>query len=158
MADERPLRSKGLLPALGVGAAVYAVSGVVSLTALGLVGVGAGVGYGVGQWFSKKVQERKLTEQMPPQPYPQQPLPGNSAGELPHHLQVSLQAWQNFLSAKAQASGLQQLAPKQVEEAFLEFRRVEPQHAANVTSIIHSTGGVGVPLLKPERNSRPADV
>merc|ERR1740122_479305 len=53
------LRSKGLLPALGVGGAVYLVAGAVSMGTLALVGVGAGVGYGVGTWLHEQYEKRQ---------------------------------------------------------------------------------------------------
>eukprot|EP00440_Ansanella_granifera_P039181 gb/GFBE01042506.1/.p1 GENE.gb/GFBE01042506.1/~~gb/GFBE01042506.1/.p1 ORF type:complete len:156 (+),score=32.71 gb/GFBE01042506.1/:1-468(+) len=143
--DAAPLRSKGLLPALGVGAAVYVVTGAVSVGTLGLIGVGAGVGYGVGNFIAKKYHEKQAQRQGG-QHGPVLAQPGQSSTDLPAHLQASLQAWQNFLSFKAQGG---QMAPQEVEQAFLEFRQVEPAHAANVTSLIHSTGGVGTPILKP---------
>merc|ERR1719362_2853169 len=58
---ERPLRSKGLLPALGVGGVVYLVTGAVSLGTLAMVGIGAGVGYGVGNWLSEQYEKKKST-------------------------------------------------------------------------------------------------
>merc|ERR1719198_2678854 len=54
----RPLRSKGLLPAITVGGVVYIITGFASLSTLGLVAIGAGVGYGVGSWIADKFQKR----------------------------------------------------------------------------------------------------
>eukprot|EP00930_Biecheleria_cincta_P086602 TRINITY_DN75870_c0_g1_i1.p1 TRINITY_DN75870_c0_g1~~TRINITY_DN75870_c0_g1_i1.p1 ORF type:complete len:175 (+),score=27.20 TRINITY_DN75870_c0_g1_i1:63-527(+) len=127
--ENRELRSKGILPALGVGAAVYFITGVVSLSTLGLVGVGAGVGYGVGSWIADKYQERqdeKLAKEQ-----------GASMAQLPWAIQVSLQNWQSFLASRA---GGQQLTPPQVEALFQEYARVEPGHAQNVSSFVHSAG------------------
>eukprot|EP00440_Ansanella_granifera_P060153 gb/GFBE01065196.1/.p1 GENE.gb/GFBE01065196.1/~~gb/GFBE01065196.1/.p1 ORF type:complete len:152 (+),score=42.44 gb/GFBE01065196.1/:1-456(+) len=118
------LRSKGLLPALGVGAAVYFVTGVVSVGTLGLVGIGAGVGYGVGSWIADKYQEKqdaKMGKQ------------DASMQNLPWAMQVSLQSWQTFLANRARGM---QLTPPQVEQIFQEFAQVEPGHANNVANLV----------------------
>eukprot|EP00438_Fugacium_kawagutii_P028094 Skav211007 [mRNA] locus=scaffold1610:331948:340469:+ [translate_table: standard] len=80
--DERPLRSKGLLPAIGVGAAVYIVTGWITLPTLGLVGIGAGVGYGVGSWIADKMQKKEGQTKVP-------------LDQLPWAVQVALQQWQD---------------------------------------------------------------
>mmetsp|Transcript_120556 Transcript_120556/g.375359 ORF Transcript_120556/g.375359 Transcript_120556/m.375359 type:complete len:161 (-) Transcript_120556:61-543(-) len=120
---DKQLRSKGLLPAIGVGAAVYFVTGLVSLGTLGLVGVGAGVGYGVGSWIADAYQKKQAS--------PQQG--GATTEQLPWALQVSLQQWQVFLGNCA-AGG--QLTPQQVEQAFQRFEQAEPGHAKNVRGFV----------------------
>mmetsp|Transcript_86068 Transcript_86068/g.184421 ORF Transcript_86068/g.184421 Transcript_86068/m.184421 type:complete len:164 (+) Transcript_86068:81-572(+) len=121
---DKQLRSKGLLPAVGVGAVVYFVTGIVSLSTLGLVGVGAGVGYGVGSWIADNYEKKKQESQK---------KQGGETAELPWALQVSLQQWQAFLSGRAAG---QQLAPAQVEQLFAEFAQREPVHARNVQSLL----------------------
>mmetsp|Transcript_46469 Transcript_46469/g.125340 ORF Transcript_46469/g.125340 Transcript_46469/m.125340 type:complete len:183 (-) Transcript_46469:121-669(-) len=123
---QRPLRSKGLLPAVGVGAAVYFVTGVVSIGTLGLIGVGAGVGYGVGTWIADRYGKKQATGG------------GDGAAsmdQLPWAMQVSLQKWQAFLVHKAAG---QQLTPPLVEQLFTEFEQLEPQHAVDVRSLVLS--------------------
>eukprot|EP00931_Biecheleriopsis_adriatica_P115381 TRINITY_DN91182_c0_g1_i1.p2 TRINITY_DN91182_c0_g1~~TRINITY_DN91182_c0_g1_i1.p2 ORF type:complete len:152 (-),score=48.83 TRINITY_DN91182_c0_g1_i1:113-568(-) len=141
------LRSKGLLPAVGVGAAVYFVTGFVSLGTLGLVGVGAGVGYGVGSWIADKYnekQEAKLSKEQEA-----------NLSQLPWAMQVSLQSWQSFLGSR---SGGGQLNPQQVEQLFQEFSQVEPGHASNVANLVSAgrsqqpgaSGSNVVPVLAAE--------
>merc|ERR1719221_1318878 len=85
----KQLRSKGLLPAVGVGAIVYWVTGIVSISTLGLVGIGAGVGYGVGSWIAENYEKKKQEKEGgAPQ--------GVSMDSLPWAMQVSLQQWQVF--------------------------------------------------------------
>mmetsp|Transcript_98756 Transcript_98756/g.318512 ORF Transcript_98756/g.318512 Transcript_98756/m.318512 type:complete len:168 (+) Transcript_98756:120-623(+) len=125
---ERPLRSKGLLPALGVGGVVYLVTGAVSMGTLAMVGIGAGVGYGVGSWLSEQYEKKKLQNQA------QQGGargPGQS-GALPDALQVSLMQWQAYLNSRA---GGAELTQQQLEQVFAEFAQREPVHAQNVQAV-----------------------
>eukprot|EP00929_Paragymnodinium_shiwhaense_P023860 TRINITY_DN1483_c0_g1_i3.p1 TRINITY_DN1483_c0_g1~~TRINITY_DN1483_c0_g1_i3.p1 ORF type:complete len:169 (-),score=37.67 TRINITY_DN1483_c0_g1_i3:386-892(-) len=135
--DDKSLRSKGVLPAVGVGAAVYFVTGVVSLSTLGLVGVGAGVGYGVGSWLADKYQDAQDKKNAG------KPGHGHAVvqGEIPWALQVSLQQWQVFLQSRV--AGGPQPSPQQVEGIFAEFASIEPVHAQNVRSFMHAAGGAG---------------
>merc|ERR1719295_523198 len=126
---EQSLRSKGLLPALGVGAAVYFVTGVVSIGTLGLVGIGAGVGYGVGTWIADKYQQKQDEKNN---------QAGANMGQLPWAMQVSLQSWQTFLMGRSNG---QQLTPAQVEQLFQEFAQLELGHAKNVSGFVHQAGG-----------------
>eukprot|EP00929_Paragymnodinium_shiwhaense_P023863 TRINITY_DN1483_c0_g2_i1.p2 TRINITY_DN1483_c0_g2~~TRINITY_DN1483_c0_g2_i1.p2 ORF type:complete len:165 (-),score=49.47 TRINITY_DN1483_c0_g2_i1:379-873(-) len=127
------LRSKGVLPAVGVGAAVYFVTGVVSVTTLGLVGVGAGVGYGVGSWLADKYQDAQDKKNAG--------KPGAGQGEIPWAMQVSLQQWQVFLQSRT--GGNQQPPPQQVAGIFAEFASIEPVHAQNVRTFFEAAGGAG---------------
>mmetsp|Transcript_30510 Transcript_30510/g.91635 ORF Transcript_30510/g.91635 Transcript_30510/m.91635 type:complete len:162 (+) Transcript_30510:105-590(+) len=125
---ERPLRSKGLLPALGVGGVVYLVTGAVSMGTLAMVGIGAGVGYGVGSWLADAYQKKQGGGAQ---------QPGMSMEQLPHGMQVSLQTWQTFLASRVSGG---QLNPPEVERLFAEFEQREPGHAHNVRSIVHAAG------------------
>mmetsp|Transcript_2234 Transcript_2234/g.4699 ORF Transcript_2234/g.4699 Transcript_2234/m.4699 type:complete len:159 (-) Transcript_2234:53-529(-) len=116
--DDRSLRSKGLLPALAVGGTVYFVTGVVSLGTLALVGVGAGVGYGVGSWVVEKFQKKNE--------HGQQGVA--TMDQLPWAVQVALQQWQGFV---AQRVGGRQVMEGEVDQLWLEFEQLEPVHAAN---------------------------
>ena len=49
---------------VGVGAAVYFTLSAISLSTLGLVGIGAGVGYGVGSWAVDKIRQKRCEKQM----------------------------------------------------------------------------------------------
>jgi len=129
---QQPLRSKGLLPAIGVGGVVYLVTGMVSVGTLALVGIGAGVGYGVGNWLADKYQKKQDTTSA---------QKGVPMEQLPWAMQVSLQAWQQFLLQNANGA---QLSPMQVEQLFVEFEKVEPAHAQNVRGfVMASQGGQG---------------
>eukprot|EP00933_Yihiella_yeosuensis_P004148 TRINITY_DN10825_c1_g1_i7.p1 TRINITY_DN10825_c1_g1~~TRINITY_DN10825_c1_g1_i7.p1 ORF type:complete len:151 (+),score=36.85 TRINITY_DN10825_c1_g1_i7:82-534(+) len=119
--DGEALRSKGLLPALGVGAAVYIVTGFVSVGTLGLVGVGAGVGYGVGSWIAEKYGKKEAQDGRV------------SADQMPWAVQVALQQWQAFLTAKAAG---RELSQADVDRIWMEFEQVEPTHAANARGVI----------------------
>mmetsp|Transcript_6729 Transcript_6729/g.16706 ORF Transcript_6729/g.16706 Transcript_6729/m.16706 type:complete len:161 (+) Transcript_6729:3-485(+) len=128
VAMDRPLRSKGLLPAVGVGATVYFVTGAVTLSTLGLVGIGAGVGYGVGSWLADKYQDRKGKD--------------DGAGrqgmdQLPWALQVSLQQWKAYLSSRVAGT---HPTPQQVEAIFEEWAQLEPAHAQNVRAFVAAAG------------------
>ena len=118
--DERPLRSKGLLPAIGVGAAVYIVTGWITLPTLGLVGIGAGVGYGVGSWIADKMGKKEGQNKVP-------------LDQLPWAVQVALQQWQEFLAR--QAAG-RQLTPQDVDAIWAQFEQYEPTHAANARALV----------------------
>jgi len=132
----RPLRSKGLLPAIGVGAAVYFVTGFASLGTLGLVGIGAGVGYSVGSWIADKFQKKDG-------------LPGQqgdvSIEQLPWALQVALQQWQEFLMRRTAG---RQVTEEDVAHLWAEFEQIEPAHAMNARPLVRGntpglTVGVG---------------
>mmetsp|Transcript_126405 Transcript_126405/g.363563 ORF Transcript_126405/g.363563 Transcript_126405/m.363563 type:complete len:173 (-) Transcript_126405:224-742(-) len=124
----RPLRSKGLLPAIGVGAAVYMITGFATLSTLGMVGIGAGVGYGIGTWIADKLQKR------------QDALGGGEQGavdHLPWAVQLALQQWQEFVMRRA---GGREFGQVDVERIWAEFERMEPTHAANARPFVR--GGV----------------
>mmetsp|Transcript_10992 Transcript_10992/g.22739 ORF Transcript_10992/g.22739 Transcript_10992/m.22739 type:complete len:141 (-) Transcript_10992:253-675(-) len=130
------LRSKGLLPAIGVGGAVYIVTGVVSLGTLALVGAGAGVGYGIGSWLVDQYEKKQ-----------QKQGGGAPLEQLPPQFQASLMQWQAYLGSR---TGGCQPTPAQVQQIFLEFEQLEPGHAQNVRSMQQAvdsggaTGGVRV--------------
>uniref|UniRef100_A0A7S1PQU5 Uncharacterized protein n=1 Tax=Alexandrium catenella TaxID=2925 RepID=A0A7S1PQU5_ALECA len=122
----RALRSKGLLPAIGVGATVYFVTGLTSLSTLGLVGVGAGIGYGVGSWIADKFQKK------------QEAVGGQQGGgvavdQLPWAVQVALQQWQDFVMRRAEG---QQLSQADVDRLWTEFEQIEPTHAMNARALV----------------------
>eukprot|EP00413_Alexandrium_margalefii_P032842 CAMPEP_0204561484 /NCGR_PEP_ID=MMETSP0661-20131031/33213_1 /ASSEMBLY_ACC=CAM_ASM_000606 /TAXON_ID=109239 /ORGANISM="Alexandrium margalefi, Strain AMGDE01CS-322" /LENGTH=227 /DNA_ID=CAMNT_0051568899 /DNA_START=82 /DNA_END=762 /DNA_ORIENTATION=+ len=126
------LRSKGILPALGVGGAVYLVTGVVSLGTLAMVGVGAGVGYGVGTWIRDKYEEKKAAKEPKP--------PGTtSIDQLPPQYQISVMQWQVYLGSRVPG---QQITPALAQQIFMEFEQREPQHAANIRAVQHSVDGL----------------
>mmetsp|Transcript_107888 Transcript_107888/g.303974 ORF Transcript_107888/g.303974 Transcript_107888/m.303974 type:complete len:124 (-) Transcript_107888:16-387(-) len=110
----------------------------VSLGTLGLIGIGAGVGYGVGSWLADKYQERRES---------QGGSAPNQADQLPWAVQVSLQQWQAFCAASFPAGASP--TPQEVDAAFAEFAAREPVHAQNVRSLttgasassVHSPGG-----------------
>ncbi|CAE8614096.1 unnamed protein product, partial [Polarella glacialis] len=113
----------------------------VSIGTLGLIGIGAGVGYGVGTWISGKYRAKKDARDASLNG--RQPQQGEQQLELPWEYQVSLQAWQSFLSSRA-ANG--QVPPPEVERAFRDFQQCEPGHAANVASLC-----LGMSLPSPEQ-------
>lgn len=123
--DSRPLRSKGLLPAIGVGAAVYWITGIASVTTLGLVGIGAGVGYGVGSWIADKMQKKGDAQNKV------------QMDQLPWAVQVALQHWQEFVTR--QAAG-RQLTPADVDTIWAQFEQYEPTHAANARALVRGSG------------------
>eukprot|EP00441_Pelagodinium_beii_P019079 CAMPEP_0197661790 /NCGR_PEP_ID=MMETSP1338-20131121/51673_1 /TAXON_ID=43686 ORGANISM="Pelagodinium beii, Strain RCC1491" /NCGR_SAMPLE_ID=MMETSP1338 /ASSEMBLY_ACC=CAM_ASM_000754 /LENGTH=164 /DNA_ID=CAMNT_0043239419 /DNA_START=56 /DNA_END=550 /DNA_ORIENTATION=- len=118
--QQTPLRSKGLLPAIGVGAAVYFVTGFASIGTLGLVGIGAGVGYGVGSWIADKFQKKKSEDQVP-------------VDQMPWAVQVALQRWQEFAMQKG---GNRQLTQADIDQLWSEFEVLEPGHANNARALI----------------------
>ncbi|CAE7551080.1 unnamed protein product [Symbiodinium pilosum] len=122
--ESRPLRSKGLLPAIGVGAAVYWITGIASMTTLGLVGIGAGVGYGVGSWIADKMQKKGDGQNKV------------QMDQLPWAVQVALQNWQEFLMR--QAAG-RQLSPADVDAIWAQFEQYEPTHAANARALVRGS-------------------
>merc|ERR1711862_974195 len=141
----RPLRSKGPLPAIGVGAAVYVVTGFASVSTLGLVGIGAGVGYTVGTWVAEKFQKKDTQQGVP-------------VDQLPWAVQVALQHWQDFV---AQRSAGRQLAQADVDSIWQEFERMEPTHANNARQLVragiqseastsHAHGATVVPVRAAE--------
>mmetsp|Transcript_34032 Transcript_34032/g.68705 ORF Transcript_34032/g.68705 Transcript_34032/m.68705 type:complete len:165 (-) Transcript_34032:128-622(-) len=125
---DKPLRSKGILPALGVGGAVYLITGAVSMGTLAMVGIGAGVGYGVGSWLSEQYEKKKQQ-----QAGHEGRGPGGPGGYVvPDAMQVSLMQWQAFLSSR---SGGAELTRPQLEQLFAEFAQLEPAHAQNVQAV-----------------------
>jgi hypothetical protein len=118
--EPQQLRSKGLLPAIGVGGAVYVITGYISVGTLGLIGIGAGVGYGIGTWLSNQADKRSGHQ-------------GTfaDAEDLPDAFQGSLAQWQVFLASRAAG---QPLSQDTIEEYFTEFAEREPIHARNVRS------------------------
>ncbi|CAE7028275.1 unnamed protein product [Symbiodinium natans] len=122
--ENRPLRSKGLLPAIGVGAAVYWITGIASMTTLGLVGIGAGVGYGVGSWIADKMQKKGDAQNKV------------QMDQLPWAVQVALQHWQEFVTR--QAAG-RQLSPADVDAIWAQFEQYEPTHAANARALVRGS-------------------
>eukprot|EP00913_Durusdinium_trenchii_P032892 g30791.t1 len=112
-----------LLPAIGVGAAIYLITGVASLSTLGLVGIGAGVGYGVGSWIADKMQKKENQNKVP-------------LDQLPWAVQVALQHWQEFLTRQA---GGRQLTPADVDAIWAQFEQYEPAHAAKARALVRGS-------------------
>mmetsp|Transcript_106887 Transcript_106887/g.297653 ORF Transcript_106887/g.297653 Transcript_106887/m.297653 type:complete len:158 (+) Transcript_106887:127-600(+) len=142
---ERPLRSKGILPALGVGGVVYLVTGAVSLGTLAMVGIGAGVGYGVGSWLSEQYEKKKQQQAVQSGGGPGGPM------QVPDALQVSLMEWQAFLNSR---SGGAELTRQQLEQLFAEFAQLRPADAQNVQAVqgmVHAKGGAvgSTPVVVP---------
>mmetsp|Transcript_2781 Transcript_2781/g.7465 ORF Transcript_2781/g.7465 Transcript_2781/m.7465 type:complete len:141 (-) Transcript_2781:49-471(-) len=119
----RALRSEGLLPALGVGAAVYFTVGAFSLSTIGLIGIGAGVGYGAGSWVKDKYREFRCK---------------NAIDKLHPAVKVALQQWEAFL-----ASRIPGRKPTRDEalQLFTEFEQLQPSNAEQVRSFVHARGG-----------------
>mmetsp|Transcript_34960 Transcript_34960/g.96663 ORF Transcript_34960/g.96663 Transcript_34960/m.96663 type:complete len:181 (+) Transcript_34960:75-617(+) len=130
-AEDRQLRSKGLLPAIGVGGVVYLVSGVVSMGSLAMIGVGLGVGYGVGGWLGEQLEKRKQTERGSVEAT-RTSSSGVEANLVPHNMQGALMQWQAFLNSRAAG---QQLTPDQLQSVFAEFAQLEPELAQHVMTI-----------------------
>mmetsp|Transcript_8929 Transcript_8929/g.20441 ORF Transcript_8929/g.20441 Transcript_8929/m.20441 type:complete len:194 (-) Transcript_8929:84-665(-) len=135
----RPQKSKGLLPAFGIGAAVYLVTApamTASLTTLGIVGIGAGVGYGVGKWIANKYQKKQ----------------GGAGGQqgvtfdkLPKAVQVALQQWQEFVTRRAAGRELNQ---EDVAQLWAEFGQIEPTSYGELKKVrmkVGSSVGQGQP-------------
>ncbi|CAJ1376975.1 unnamed protein product [Effrenium voratum] len=117
------LRSEGLLPAVGVGACVYFALSAVSLGTLGLVGVGAGVGYGVGSWAMDRLKQKRCEKQM---------------DRLPAELKAALGQWQAFLAARCPN---RQPSAAEAEGLFAEFAQIEPFCAQQVQQFVVVHGG-----------------
>uniref|UniRef100_A0A7S4PWQ8 Uncharacterized protein n=1 Tax=Alexandrium monilatum TaxID=311494 RepID=A0A7S4PWQ8_9DINO len=121
--EGKGLRSEGLLPALGVGAVVYFTTGLVSLSTLGLVGVGAGVGYGVGSWAVDKFREMRCK---------------NAMDRLHPALKVALQQWQAFLASRVPG---RQPTHEEAAALFAEFEQMQPSNAEQVRNFVQKHGG-----------------
>eukprot|EP00438_Fugacium_kawagutii_P000555 Skav223856 [mRNA] locus=scaffold2304:480060:480515:- [translate_table: standard] len=117
------MRSEGLLPAIGVGAAVYFTLSAISISTLGLVGIGAGVGYGVGSWAVDRYRQKRCEKQM---------------DRLPEELKQGLQQWQAFLVSRL---GSRQPTPAEAEAIFAEFAQLQPFYAQQVHNFVHAHGG-----------------
>eukprot|EP00443_Scrippsiella_acuminata_P134028 CAMPEP_0115677248 /NCGR_PEP_ID=MMETSP0272-20121206/55120_1 /TAXON_ID=71861 /ORGANISM="Scrippsiella trochoidea, Strain CCMP3099" /LENGTH=134 /DNA_ID=CAMNT_0003116345 /DNA_START=72 /DNA_END=477 /DNA_ORIENTATION=+ len=83
-------KADNLLPAAGIGAAACWVLGIASLSTLGIVGIGAGVGYGVGTWAVDKVRDLRCK---------------NAMDKLPEPVKVALELFAEF--AQQQPSNAQ---------------------------------------------------
>mmetsp|Transcript_82999 Transcript_82999/g.231630 ORF Transcript_82999/g.231630 Transcript_82999/m.231630 type:complete len:170 (+) Transcript_82999:90-599(+) len=117
------IRSEALLPAAGVAAAVYFCVGAVSLSTLGLVGIGAGVGYSVGNWAVDKFKDMRCQ---------------NAMERLPPATKVALQQWQTFLAARCPG---RQPTAAEAEALFMEFAQMQPSNAQHVNNFVHAHGG-----------------
>jgi len=132
---------------------VYLVTGMVSMGTLALVGIGAGVGYGIGTWLSDQYEKRQIDKS------------GNAAGkapiQLPDSLQVSVMQWQTFLNSRAAGAAL---TPPQLQQLFAEFARLEPHHARNVQLVqdqVHQRNPSAfgtTPVMQPGGNLVAAEV
>eukprot|EP00747_Dinoflagellata_sp_TGD_P168627 gnl/TRDRNA2_/TRDRNA2_195481_c0_seq1.p1 gnl/TRDRNA2_/TRDRNA2_195481_c0~~gnl/TRDRNA2_/TRDRNA2_195481_c0_seq1.p1 ORF type:complete len:173 (-),score=35.23 gnl/TRDRNA2_/TRDRNA2_195481_c0_seq1:101-619(-) len=120
----KPLRSKGLLPVIGVGGVFYFVTGIASFSTIGLICIGAGVGYGVGTWIADKFSK---DEQL-------QRGAGTSREQMPWAVQVALQQWWEFVASKT--GGGRQPSPAEVDRLWAEFAQQQPTHATNVRVVL----------------------
>uniref|UniRef100_A0A6U6QQX3 Uncharacterized protein n=1 Tax=Zooxanthella nutricula TaxID=1333877 RepID=A0A6U6QQX3_9DINO len=113
-----------VLPAVAVGGAVlYVASNFVSLGTVGLVGIGAGVGYGVGSWVSEKLRGKRCELAMK---------------KLAPQVQVALKQWQAFLEQRLPG---RQPNPAEAEALFAEFAQLQPSNAEQVRGFVHAHGG-----------------
>mmetsp|Transcript_25979 Transcript_25979/g.60055 ORF Transcript_25979/g.60055 Transcript_25979/m.60055 type:complete len:157 (+) Transcript_25979:100-570(+) len=132
--DGKELRSKGLLPALGVGGAVYLVTGVVSLGTLALVGVGAGIGYGIGSWISDQYEKKQAEKAGATN----RGVANSAYSGLPDSLQASLMHWQSYLLQRTGGAPADQ---QQLEAIFAEYAQREPVNAQNVQIVQNMVQG-----------------
>mmetsp|Transcript_27691 Transcript_27691/g.69519 ORF Transcript_27691/g.69519 Transcript_27691/m.69519 type:complete len:157 (-) Transcript_27691:181-651(-) len=116
-------KADNLLPAAGIGAAACWVLGIASLSTLGIVGIGAGVGYGVGTWAVDKVRDLRCK---------------NAMDKLPEPVKVALRQWQAYLAARLPG---RQPNPAEAEALFAEFAQQQPSNAQLVHSFVTSHGG-----------------
>lgn len=134
-------RSKGLLPALGVGGMVYMLTGFIQFGTLAMVGVGAGVGYTVGGWLAERYPKR-TDENLPAGP---RIVSGQRGGGLPLDVQEALSNWLIFVQAFA---GGRQLSTEEMDRAWQEFEQRDPHRAGLVRPVLrgggNSTAGPGV--------------
>mmetsp|Transcript_45 Transcript_45/g.158 ORF Transcript_45/g.158 Transcript_45/m.158 type:complete len:160 (+) Transcript_45:67-546(+) len=119
------MRSKGLLPALGVGGAVYLATSVVSFGTLAVAGAGAGIGYAGAMWLGTKYREAQDKASA---------ARGTPAPEesLPEAMRVSLGQWQAFIGSRAAGH---QVTPSQLAALWAEFEQAAPGDAQNVQSV-----------------------
>mmetsp|Transcript_98228 Transcript_98228/g.194586 ORF Transcript_98228/g.194586 Transcript_98228/m.194586 type:complete len:168 (+) Transcript_98228:26-529(+) len=118
-----PLNTEKLLPAVGVGAAVSFATGLVSLSTLGLVGLGAGVGYGVGTWAKDKLRDKRCQ---------------NAMDNLHPALKIALQQWQTYLAERMHGK---QPTPAEGEMVFAAFAQEQPSNAQLVSDFVRAHGG-----------------
>merc|ERR1719401_913780 len=98
-----------------------------------MVGIGAGVGYGVGSWIADKFQKNDSRNGQ---------MPGNSSVEqMPWAVQVGLQQWQEFVLRRNGAG--RQLSAAEVDALWAEFEQIEPTHAMNARALVR--GGMANP-------------
>ena len=109
---------------VGVGAAVYFTLSAISLSTLGLVGVGAGLGYGVGSWAVEKIKQKRCEKQM---------------DRLPEELKAALKHWQHFLASRGFNDSPPN--PAQAEALFAEFAQIQPFYAQQVQNFVYAHGG-----------------
>mmetsp|Transcript_67513 Transcript_67513/g.162034 ORF Transcript_67513/g.162034 Transcript_67513/m.162034 type:complete len:155 (+) Transcript_67513:97-561(+) len=128
------MRSKGVLPAVIVGGTVYMITGFASFGTLALVGIGAGVGYGVGSWIADQYQSKNdgAMRGVTGQAY------GTRMDQAPQPVQEAMAAWQDFLSTKA-AGG--QLTQENVDQAWIQFEQVYPHYAVQVRGMVWGSAG-----------------
>ncbi len=144
-------RSKGfLLPVVGLGAAGYFVSGLVSLSTLGLLGIGVGVGYGVGTWAADAYYHGNWVDGSDSVEEPNRSSPtrrwrrGRSASGCSELWPLTavedgaLQRWQVFLTSRAALQDRISLGA--VQHHLAEFEKLEPVHAALLRSLMERSG------------------
>merc|ERR1712157_14671 len=93
----------------------------------GLVGLGAGVGYGVGSWIADKMQNKNDASAG---------KSGTPVEQLPWAVQVALQTWSEFLARRSEG---RQLSQKDIDVLWAEFEQVDPAHAMNARALVRGT-------------------
>jgi len=89
----------------------------------GLVGLGAGVGYGVGTWAVDKLKEKRCQ---------------NAMDKLHPALKTSLHQWQTYLADRTHGK---QATSFEAEMVFAEFAQEQPSNAQLVSDFVRSHGG-----------------
>mmetsp|Transcript_72573 Transcript_72573/g.183068 ORF Transcript_72573/g.183068 Transcript_72573/m.183068 type:complete len:183 (+) Transcript_72573:107-655(+) len=115
-----PQRSKGLLPALGVGVAVYLVTGAATMPTV----IGAGVGWGVGKWIANRVNKKMLAGGKQ----------GVTFDKLPKSAQEALKKWEEAVKRRI-TEKQQQLTEEDVAQLWAEFEQIEPASFAELKKV-----------------------
>ena len=117
------------------------VSSIVSMGTLAMMGIGAGVGYGLGGWLAERLDARRgggvATNR--------DPLLQRQGGEVitvknvvSLDVQDALGAWQTFLHAFQSNTGrpTEALSVQELDEAWRRFEEVEPVRADHVRPLL----------------------
>mmetsp|Transcript_49348 Transcript_49348/g.143035 ORF Transcript_49348/g.143035 Transcript_49348/m.143035 type:complete len:148 (-) Transcript_49348:141-584(-) len=117
-----PGMERTLLPVVGVGAAGWLI-GAVSLSTLGLMGVGAGAGCLVGNMVLDKVRAQRRQK---------------AVDNLHPALKVALEQWQAFLDQRLPG---RQASQEEAVILFGEFAELQPSNAAQIQDHVDRHGG-----------------